>query len=95
MESRRWRHGDLSHNRRQSSQPQIGASIGKTIMRKTKSAILEIVHDTATGLQKAGVMDQLTLREFDRLCLPPVMTPVYPDRDRTPRRCRVPSATRE
>jgi putative transcriptional regulator len=41
-------------------------------MRKTKSAILEAVHQTAKGLHKAGVMDQVTLREFDRLCLPPV-----------------------
>ena len=41
-------------------------------MRKTKSAILEAVHDTAKGLHQAGVMDQVTLREFDRLCLPPV-----------------------
>ena len=41
-------------------------------MRKTKSPILEAVHDTAKGLHRAGVMDQVTLREFDRLCLPPV-----------------------
>ena len=41
-------------------------------MRKKKSAILEAVHETAMGLHKAGVMDQVTLREFDRLCLPPV-----------------------
>lgn len=41
-------------------------------MRKTKSAILEAVHEMARGLHKAGVMDQLTLREFDRLCVPPV-----------------------
>lgn len=41
-------------------------------MRKTKSPILEAVHDTAKGLHKAGVMDQVTLREFDSLCLPPV-----------------------
>ncbi len=41
-------------------------------MRRTKSAILEAVHRTAKGLHKAGVMDQLTLREFDRLCVPPV-----------------------
>lgn len=41
-------------------------------MRKTKSPILEAMHDTATGLHKAGVMDQVTLREFDRLCLPPI-----------------------
>lgn len=41
-------------------------------MRKTKSAILEAVHETARGLEAAGVMDQVTLREFDRLCLPPI-----------------------
>jgi putative transcriptional regulator len=41
-------------------------------MRKTKSAILEAVHETAKGLHKAGVMDQVTLREFDQMALPPV-----------------------
>ncbi len=41
-------------------------------MRKTTSPILKVVHDTAKGLHKAGVLDQVTLREFDRLCLPPV-----------------------
>ena len=41
-------------------------------MRKIKSPILEAVYDTAKGLHKAEVMDQVTLREFDRLCLPPV-----------------------
>ena len=41
-------------------------------MRRTKSPILEAVHETAMGLHKAGAMDQVTLREFDRLCLPPV-----------------------
>jgi putative transcriptional regulator len=41
-------------------------------MRKTKSAILEAVRETAKGLHAAGVMDQVTLREFDRMCLPPV-----------------------
>lgn len=39
----------------------------------TKS-ILNTVHDTATGLHKAGVMDAQTMREFDALCLPPVKT---------------------
>ncbi len=47
-------------------------------MRKTKSPILEAVHDTAKGLHKAGVMNQVTLREFDRLCLPPV-EPLEPE----------------
>jgi len=43
-------------------------------MRKTKSAILEAVRETARGLHAAGVMDQVTLREFDRLSLPPIET---------------------
>jgi putative transcriptional regulator len=47
-------------------------------MRKTKSPILEAVHETAKGLHKAGVMDRVTLREFDQLCLPPV-EPLRPD----------------
>jgi putative transcriptional regulator len=48
-------------------------------MRKKKSAILEAVHDTAKGLHKAGVMDQITLREFDRLCLLPI-EPLEPEK---------------
>jgi putative transcriptional regulator len=50
-------------------------------MRKTKSPILEAVQETAKGLRAAGVMDQVTLREFDRLCLPPV-EPLSPSRIR-------------
>lgn len=41
-------------------------------MKKTKSTILEAIHETAKGLHKAGVMDKMTMREFDQLCLPPV-----------------------
>jgi putative transcriptional regulator len=47
-------------------------------MRKTKSAILETVHETAKGLHAIGVMDRVTLREFDRMCLPPVK-PLHPE----------------
>lgn len=35
-------------------------------------SILETVHEGAKDLHKAGVMDDVTLREFDALCLPPV-----------------------
>lgn len=41
-------------------------------MRKIKSAILEAVHETTRGLHASGVMEQVTLREFDRLCLTPI-----------------------
>lgn len=37
-------------------------------------SILKSVHKTAKGLHKSGVMDELTMREFDALCLPPVKT---------------------
>lgn len=50
-------------------------------MRKTKSDLLEAIHETAAGLHQAGVMDQITLREFDRLCLPPV-EPLEPEQIR-------------
>ena len=41
-------------------------------MRKTKSEILEAVHDTAKGLHDANAVSQVTMREFDRMCVPPV-----------------------
>lgn len=37
-----------------------------------KKSILDTVHETARDLHKAGVMKDVTLREFDALCLPPV-----------------------
>lgn len=36
------------------------------------SVILDMVHSTALDLHAAGVMKEMTLREFDALCLPPV-----------------------
>jgi len=41
-------------------------------MRRKTSLILEAVQETARGLHEAGVMDRVTLREFDRLHLPHV-----------------------
>ena len=41
-------------------------------MWKKKSLILEAVHETAKDLCETGVMDLVTMREFDRLCLPPI-----------------------
>ena len=35
-------------------------------------SILETVHEGAKDLRDAGLMKEVTLREFDALCLPPV-----------------------
>ena len=35
-------------------------------------SILDSVHETASDLNKAGVMSEMTMREFDALCLPEV-----------------------
>jgi len=35
-------------------------------------SILNVVHDSAKNLHAAGAMNEVTLREFDALCLPPV-----------------------
>ena len=37
-----------------------------------KSKILDAVHQTATGLHKSGTITDVTMREFDKLCLQPV-----------------------
>jgi putative transcriptional regulator len=36
--------------------------------------ILDVIHETAEGLHRAGTMKAQTMREFDALCLPPVKT---------------------
>ncbi|KQW72465.1 DNA-binding transcriptional regulator [Ensifer sp. Root127] len=36
------------------------------------SRILKNVHKSAVRLQEAGVVDGVTMREFDALCLPPL-----------------------
>ena len=41
-------------------------------MKQADESILGVVHETAKGLRDAGVMDEVTMREFDALCLPPV-----------------------
>jgi putative transcriptional regulator len=35
---------------------------------KKLSKSFEAVHETATGLHSAGVIDQMTAREFDQAC---------------------------
>lgn len=35
-------------------------------------SILDVVHGSAKGLHDAGVMDTMTMRKFDALCLPPI-----------------------
>jgi putative transcriptional regulator len=41
-------------------------------MRKRRSKILDAVHATARGLQAVDAIDQMTMREFDRVCLQPM-----------------------
>jgi len=36
--------------------------------------VLGALHETAKGLHQAGTMDEITMREFEALCLPPVKT---------------------
>jgi putative transcriptional regulator len=37
-----------------------------------KSGLMENAHEMAKGLYEAGIIDSMTMREFDVLCLPPV-----------------------
>ena len=40
--------------------------------KKKRSSILDAVHETAQDLRDAGLLDEMTMREFDAQCLPPV-----------------------
>ena len=41
-------------------------------MKTKRSKILEAVHGTARDLHAAGVLAQMTMREFDAMCLPKI-----------------------
>ncbi len=41
-------------------------------MTQKRSKILDTVHGSVQGLHQAGVVDDVTMREFDVMCLPPV-----------------------
>lgn len=36
------------------------------------SKVMGAIHETASGLHKAGIMDKQTMREFDEMCLTPI-----------------------
>jgi putative transcriptional regulator len=48
------------------------------VNRKPKSEIAEAVHETATGLYRVGLIDRVTMREYDSLCLQPI-EPLEPE----------------
>ncbi len=35
-------------------------------------SILDVVHETAKDFHEIGIMEDMTMREFDALCLPPI-----------------------
>lgn len=43
-------------------------------MKSEHDSILSVVHETAKGLRDAHIMNEITMREFDALCLFPVKT---------------------
>jgi putative transcriptional regulator len=41
----------------------------KTKSKKFRSRLSEAIHETASGLHRAGLLDKATMREFDASCL--------------------------
>jgi putative transcriptional regulator len=44
-------------------------------MKQTKqyrSSLMSSIHETAEGLHAAGLMNKLTMRKFDQMCLTPI-----------------------
>lgn len=56
------------------------------------SRILREMHETARDLYEGGLIDQVTMREFDLLCLPPVKRYRAADVRRIRRRAKVSQA---
>ncbi|OGT78254.1 MAG: transcriptional regulator [Gammaproteobacteria bacterium RIFCSPLOWO2_02_FULL_56_15] len=54
-------------------------------MKKYRSEVLGAIHETASDLYEAGVMNKQTLRKFDELCLTPIR-PMQPAEIRALRR---------
>jgi putative transcriptional regulator len=44
----------------------------RTLKKEKHPSILETVHETAKGLFDANIIDAVTMREFDEMCLPEV-----------------------
>ena len=44
----------------------------KKQIKKKKPSMLEVAYEMAKGLYEANVINAITIREFDALCLPPV-----------------------
>ena len=40
--------------------------------KKHRSRLSEAIHETASGLHRAGLLDKATMRKFDASCLTPV-----------------------
>ena len=40
--------------------------------KQYRSPVMASIHETAEGLRAAGVMDKMTMRQFDEACLTPV-----------------------
>lgn len=40
--------------------------------KRYRSSALAAVHETATGLREAGIIDRRTMKAFDEMCLTPV-----------------------
>lgn len=43
-------------------------------MKSGHDSIFSVIHKTAKGLHDARIMNEITMREFDALCLSPVKT---------------------
>ena len=63
-------------------------------MRKKQSKVLDAVHATARGLRAAGAINQVTMQDFDQVCMQPVPPPRLAEIKRTRDRKREPGRAR-
>ncbi len=44
----------------------------KKVKKMKQPSLLEVAHEIATDLYEAGVIDAVTMREYESVCIPPV-----------------------
>lgn len=57
----------------------VVVKVKKAVQTKPRSDAFEAIHSAASGLHKAGIIDQATMRDFDKSCL--VQIPKYQGKD--------------
>src|SRR5258707_594726 len=59
-------------NKQSLSRSKTARSKKSSVKKTYRSRVFAAIHETAEDLHRAGVMDKMTMRHFDEMCLTPI-----------------------